>query len=115
LAPAEAPTEDFVRRQLSGFSAEKAELTKELAACGRILAVLEQQMKDLRAWKDAFGPIDQAKIDLAVARKDLDDLKAWRERSKDQKDEWGKRIWALIAAIIVATVGWALVYFSRPK
>jgi hypothetical protein len=62
-----------------------------------------------------FGTIDQRKTDLALARKDLEDLKHWQEQVKSRKDEWGKRIWGLIAAIIAALVGWALGYFSRPK
>ncbi len=104
-----------LKGQFDGINSEKGDLVREVASSGRLLAVIEQQLKDLRGWKDGFGSIDQLKIDLAVARNELDDLKMWQGEVKKQKDEWGRRLWALISSIIVALTGWALGYFSRPK
>ena len=99
--------------QLSGVVAEKGELSKEVASFGKTLAVVEQQLKDLRGWKDGFGTIDQLKIDIALIRKEQDEFKKWQEEVKKQKDEWGRRFWALIGPLLGATVGWALGYFLR--
>ena len=101
--------------QLSGIVAEKAELAKELAAFGRSLVIIEQQTKDLRGWKEGFGTIDQLKIDIALLRKEIEELKKWEEDVKKQKDEWGRRLWALAGPLLGAVVGWALAHFSRPK
>ena len=101
--------------QLSGIVAEKGDLAKEVAAFGKALAVFEQQLKDLRGWKEGFGTIDQLKIDLALLRKEIEELKKWQEEVKKQKDEWGKRLWALVGPLLGATVGWALAHFSRPR
>lgn len=100
--------------QLAGMVAEKGELSKEVASFGKLLAVLDQQIKDLRGWKDSFGSFDQLKVELALVRKEIEDLKKWQEEVKKQKDEWGKRIWALVGPLLGATVGWALGYFSKP-
>ena len=100
--------------QMGGIVSEKGELAKELSAFGKSLAVLEQQIKDFRVWKEGFGTIDQLKIDLALLKKENEDLKKWQAEVKAQKDEWGKRIWALTGPLLGATVGWALAYFSRP-
>jgi hypothetical protein len=44
--------------RLEVIVAEKAELAREVAAFGKSLAVFEQQLKDLRGWKESFGTID---------------------------------------------------------
>jgi hypothetical protein len=101
--------------ELSGVVAEKGELAKEVGSFGKSLAVFEQQVKDIRVWKDGFGTIDQLKIDIALLRKETEELKKWQEEVKKQKDEWGRRLWALTGPLLGAVVGWALAYFSRPR
>ena len=101
--------------RLEGSASHQAEVSREIGSFGKSLAVIEQQLKDLRSWKDGFGSVDQLKIDLALLRKELDELKRWQEEVKKQKDEWGRRLWALFSAIVVALIGWAIGYFSRPK
>ena len=113
-----APLEQQVQAlkgQFNGITSEKADLAREVGSSGRSLGVLEHQLKDHRGWNDGFGSVDQLKIDLAIARKELDELKRWQDEVKKQKDEWGRRLWALISSIIVALTGWTLGYFSRPK
>ncbi len=101
--------------QLKGFVGDKAEIGKEISAVGKTLVVLEQQLKDLRIWKESFGSIDQVKIENALLRKELEDLKKWRDEVKAKKDEWGKRLWAMAGPLVGAIAGWALGYFSRPN
>ncbi len=101
--------------RLSGIVAEKGELAKEVAAFGRLLAVFEQQLKDLRGWRDSFGTIDQLKVNQALRQNEIEELKKWQDEVKKQKHEWGKRIWGLVAQVLAVAVGWALGYFSRPK
>jgi hypothetical protein len=101
--------------QLSGIVAEKAELAREVGAYGKSLAVFEQQLKDLRGWRDSFGTIDQLRVDLALVRKEIGELKTWQDDVKKKSGEWGKRFWALFVALLVAAAGWALGYFFRPR
>jgi chromosome segregation ATPase len=105
--------------QLGGVSTEKAELAREVTNIGKNIAILEQQLKDLRAWKDGFGTIDQVKIGHALLQKEVDALKKWQEEVKQQKSEISRRLWALagpiLGAVVGAVVGWFLGYMSRPR
>jgi hypothetical protein len=104
-----------VDARLDVIVAEKSELAREVVAFGKLPAVFEQQLKDLRGWRESFGTIDQLKVDQALMRKETEELKKWQDEVKSQKDEWGKRIWALAGQILAVAVGWALGYFSRPR
>ncbi len=99
--------------QLDGITTERADLAREVGANGRSLAVLEQQLKELRGWKDGFGSVDQLKVEQALARHDLEELKKWQEEIKKQTDEWSRRIWTLISGIIIALVSLAVGYYLR--
>jgi len=99
--------------QLDGITTERADLAREVGANGRSLAVLEQQLKELRGWKDGFGSVDELKVEQALTRHDLEELKKWQEEIKKQTDEWSRRIWTLISGIIIALVSLAVGYYLR--
>ncbi len=65
--------------RLDVIVSEKTKLVREVAAFGKLLAVIEQQLKDLREWRDSFGTIDHLKVELALMRKETEELKKWQE------------------------------------
>ena len=58
-----------IEGRLDVIVAERADLAREVVAFGKSLAVFEQQLKDIRGWKESFGTIDQPKVELALMRK----------------------------------------------
>ncbi len=102
--------------QLNGTVTERADLAREVGSNGRSLAVFEQQLKELRGWKDGFGSVDQLKIEQALIRHELNEFKKWQDEIKKQDDETGRRIWTLISGIIIALVALIAGYYLRvPK
>jgi chromosome segregation ATPase len=104
---------DALRAELKGVAAEQSKSTDGLTHFKTNLAVLEQRLIELKSRNDSFGSLEDLKVKLALIGKDIEELKKWQEDARKQKDEWGRRLWALAGPVLAAITGVLLGYYLR--
>ena len=86
--------------------AQNAETTAAFATVKTTVAVVQQQLLDLRTWKDSLASPTDIRTEIALLQRSLEGL-------EKVKDEWSRRLWAIAGPVLGAVVGILLGYYLR--
>ena len=91
---------------MKGQVAEHSRTAQALGDLKNAVVRLQEQMSELLRWKGEIGTLTTLQTDIAVLKRDV-------EKLEKVKEEWGRRVWAMVGPVLGAVVGWVLGYFSR--
>jgi hypothetical protein len=91
---------------LENLSTDHSRTVQGLGESKLALTRLEGLVGELLRWKSEMAVVAELKTEVAILRREVDKL-------EKVKEEWGRRLWAMLGPILGATVGWVLGYLSR--
>ncbi len=91
-----------LQREIQDVAAGVVETDKALADLKTMVALLAQQVEELKNWKNQLQFLDEQKGEVALLRREVTELKTWREGWQRQREEWSRKLWMILPPVLAA-------------
>ncbi|SRR6266536_1895831 len=91
-----------LQREIQDVAAGVVETDKALADLKTMVALLAQQVEELKNWKNQLQFLDEQKVEVALLRREVTELKTWREGWQRQREEWSRKLWMILPPVLAA-------------